>query len=201
MVDAVATAQPRVVLDVASGPGSVVRELRRRGVSHVVALDVSEAMLRQGVANAARDDALGHVAFVVGGAEQLPFADGEFAAVTFTYLLRYVSDPAAVLRELGRVVRPGGVMASLEFAVPPRAWWYFWWVGYTRLVLPVAAFATGGPAWWRAGRFLGPSISAHYERYSLAWTLNAWRAAGFRDVTVRRMSLGGGVVISGVREG
>ncbi|HEY7931398.1 MAG TPA: class I SAM-dependent methyltransferase [Acidimicrobiales bacterium] len=200
MVDMVKPAKPGIVLDVASGPGAVTRELRRRGVPRVVALDVSEAMLRRGVANAAHDNAFEQVKFVVGGAEQLPFADGAFDALTFTYLLRYVSDPAAVLRELGRVVRPGGVMASLEFAVPPRAWWHLWWVGYTRLVLPVAAALTGGRAWWRAGRFLGPSISAHYDRYSLAWTLDAWRAAGFREVTVRRMSLGGGVVMSGVRE-
>ena len=51
----------------------------------------------------------------------LPFADGEFDALTFTYLLRYVDDPAATLRELARVVRPGGTIAGLEFARAARA--------------------------------------------------------------------------------
>ena len=56
----------------------------------------------------------------LGEAERLPFADGEFDALTFTYLLRYVDDPRATLRELVRVVRPGGRVATLEFGVPAR---------------------------------------------------------------------------------
>ena len=65
---------------------------------------------------------------VLGRAEELPFPDASFDALTVTYLLRYVDDPGATLRELARVVRPGGVVASLEFGVPPapygaRAWW------------------------------------------------------------------------------
>ena len=54
-------------------------------------------------------------------AEELPFADGEFDALTFTYLFRYVDDPAAAIRELARVVRPGGTIAGLEFARAARA--------------------------------------------------------------------------------
>ena len=56
---------------------------------------------------------------IEGEAEALPFADESFDALTFTYLLRYVDDPAATMRELARVVRPGGRVASLEFGVPP----------------------------------------------------------------------------------
>ena len=90
--------------------------------------------------------------------------------------------------------------ASLEFVVPPNPFWRFWWRVYTRLVLPIAG-AMAGRAWWRVGRFLGPSISRHYEAYPLAWTLDAWHAAGFIDVGVRVMSLGGGVVMWGRRDG
>jgi demethylmenaquinone methyltransferase / 2-methoxy-6-polyprenyl-1,4-benzoquinol methylase len=96
-------------------------------------------------------------------------------------------------------VKPGGTMASLEFCVPPSAWWRWWWTGYTRLVLPVAGLATGGPAWWRVGRFLGPSISGHYRRYPVDWTIKAWERAGFTDVRSRIMSLGGGLVMWGTR--
>jgi demethylmenaquinone methyltransferase/2-methoxy-6-polyprenyl-1,4-benzoquinol methylase len=114
-------------------------------------------------------------------------------------LLRYVAEPESTLAELARVVRPGGTVASLEFAVPPnRFWWAAWWL-YTRAVLPVAGAVLGGRAWLDVGRFLGPSISDHYRRYPVDWTVAAWQRAGITDVGVRRMSLGGGLVMWGRR--
>src|SRR5215208_4948202 len=102
------------VLDVACGTGAVTEELVRRG-HEVVGLDQNEGML------AVARRRVPAARFVAGEAERLPFADAEFDALTFTYLLRYVDDPLATLRELARVVRPGGRLASLEFAVPRRA--------------------------------------------------------------------------------
>ena len=129
----------------------------------------------------------------------MPFPDRTFDALTFTYLLRYVDDPKETLRELFRVVKPGGTVASLEFFVPPhRSWRALWWL-YTRLVLPVGGLITGGAEWFRVGRFLGPNISGHYRRYPLSWTVQAWREVGFEDVGVRVMSLGGGLVMWGTR--
>ena len=58
------------------------------------------------------------VELVEAAAESMPFADESFDHLTFTYLLRYVDDPGATLAEIARVVRPGGVVASLEFGVP-----------------------------------------------------------------------------------
>ena len=130
-----------------------------------------------------------------GGAERLPFPDASFDGLTFTYLLRYLADPAATLRELARVLKPGAAIASLEFSVPPSRFWRFWWWLYTRGVLPVAGYLTGGRAWGRVGQFLGPNITAHYERYPVEWTVRAWEAAGLVDVGVRWMSLGGGLVM------
>jgi len=103
------------------------------------------------------------------------------------------------MAELARVVKPGGPIASLEFAVPTAPWWQgAWWV-YTRAILPVAGLVTGGRPWFDVGRFLGPSISTHYRNYSVEWTVDAWRDAGIDDVGVRTMSLGGGVVMWGTR--
>ena len=59
--------------------------------------------------------------------------------------------------------------------------------------------ALAGREWYHVGRFLGPSISAHYDRYSDAWTIDAWERAGISDVGIRLMSLGGGVVMWGRR--
>ena len=189
------------VLDVATGTAGVSLMLTGRSNVTTTGLDVSVDMLRRGqrrVAGRSRDD---RIRLVLGRAEQLPFPDGTFDALTFTYLLRYVTDPAATLRELFRVVRPGGAIANLEFLVPGNPVWKAAWLGYTRAVLPAAGLLAGGREWAEVGRFLGPSITEHYRRYPLDWTISAWRAAGAEDVTVRRMSLGGGLVMWGRKAG
>ena len=145
------------VLDVATGTGAVAAELVRQRGATVVGLDQSEPMLREGVRRAERDGRAARTSFVLSRAESLPFADGTFDALTFTYLLRYVEDPAATLAELARVVKPAGMMASLEFHVPRRAWEPLWWV-YTRGVMPAVGRMVSRP-WFEVGRFLGPSIS------------------------------------------
>jgi demethylmenaquinone methyltransferase/2-methoxy-6-polyprenyl-1,4-benzoquinol methylase len=196
MVDRIVPAQPERVLDVAAGTAGVSIALARRTTSRVVGIDLTETMLRTGQVNVERAGLGPRVSLVAGRAEQLPFGSGTFDALTFTYLFRYVADPAATLRELVRVLRPGAPIASLEFLVPPNRFWRSWWWLYTRLGLPVVA-RLAGRDWFIVGRFLGPSISNHYRRYPVDWTVAAWTAAGIADVTVRKMSLGGGLVMSG----
>jgi demethylmenaquinone methyltransferase/2-methoxy-6-polyprenyl-1,4-benzoquinol methylase len=177
----------------------VTRRLAKKTSARIVGLDLSEDMLRQGQSNVRSAGLEERISLVLARGEQLPFANDTFDALTFTYLLRYVKDPAATLDELARVVKPGGPIASLEFAVPPApAWRVAWWF-YTRALLPVAGLLTGGSAWWRVGRFLGPSISKHYKKYSVPWTVLAWQHAGVDHVEYRRMSLGGGLVMWGYK--
>jgi len=190
-----------LILDVASGTAGVAMQLARRCGGRVVGVDLTEPMLGRGRRNVTAAGLAGRVCLVAGRAERLPFPDGTFDALTFTYLLRYVADPQATLAELARVVRPGGTMASLEFCVPRAAFWHSAWWLYTRLALPLAGLVTGGPGWLRVGRFLGPSISGHYRRYPVAWTVGAWQRAGFTEVGTRTMSLGGGLVMWGTRAG
>jgi demethylmenaquinone methyltransferase/2-methoxy-6-polyprenyl-1,4-benzoquinol methylase len=199
MVTHVADGSPSRILDVACGPAAVTCELANRTPASVIGLDLSVDMLAEGAANVARAGLADRVSMVLGRGEQLPFEDGSFDGLTFTYLLRYVADPAATIAELARVVRPGGPIASLEFAVPPNPGWQAAWWLYTRAVLPVAGLVTGGPAWFDVGRFLGPSISTHYRQYPIPWTLEAWERAGVGVVGHRSMSLGGGLVVWGVR--
>lgn len=198
MVDPVVQARPRRVLDVATGTAGVALVLAARTGAEVTGIDLTEEMVRRG-----RDRVAGagekRVRLVVGRAEQLPFDDASFDALTFTYLLRYVADPAATVRELARVVRPGGVVASLEFAVPPAPIWLPAWRLYTRIGLPAAGLVTGGREWAHVGRFLGPSIEEHYRRHPVAEHVAMWREAGLVDVRTRAMSLGGGLVMQGRR--
>jgi demethylmenaquinone methyltransferase / 2-methoxy-6-polyprenyl-1,4-benzoquinol methylase len=201
MVDQIVRAPGENVLDVASGTAGVAIQLARRTTARVVGVDLTEQMLRQGRANVSRAGLTGRIGLAAGRAEQLPFRDASFDALTFTYLLRYVDDPKATLAELARVVRPGGKVASLEFCVPPSPIWRAaWWV-YTRAVLPLGGLVSGGREWFVVGRFLGPNISRHYRRYSVSWTEQAWRDAGFTEVGSRLMSLGGGLVMWGTRSG
>jgi demethylmenaquinone methyltransferase/2-methoxy-6-polyprenyl-1,4-benzoquinol methylase len=162
-------------------------------------VDLTLEMLQRGARNVRAAGLSRRIALTVGRGEQLPFPDAAFDALTFTYLLRYVADPQATLGELARVVKPGGMVASLEFHVPPNPFWAACWRLYTRLLLPAAGWLTGGREWFEVGRFLGPSISGHYRRYPLAWHVEAWRNAGFVDVGTRVMSLGGGLVMWGTR--
>ena len=180
------------VLDVATGTGAVAHELLRQKKCTVVGLDQSPEMLVE-----ARRRLPDDITLVEGTAERLPFEDASFDALTFTYLLRYVSDPAAALRELARVVRPGGTIAALEFAVP-RGIWRPLWELYVRVGLPLAGRVIS-PGWAEVGDFLGPSIRNFYSEWPEARLLELWRAAGIADVSSRRLSLGGGIVTWGRR--
>jgi len=199
MVAHVTPGQPSLVLDVATGTAGVALQLAERCGGRVVGADLTFDMLLEGKRRVAARGVDDRIQLVAARGEQLPFPDMTFDALTFTYLLRYVSDPQATLVELARVVKPGGAVASLEFLVPPSRFWRSWWWLYTRLVLPVGGWLSGGPEWFEVGRFLGPNISRHYRRYPVDWTVEAWRRAGLVDVGVRRMSLGGGLVMWGRR--
>ena len=186
------------VADVASGTAAVAIELARAVPGRTVSgVDQSAEMLAAGRARVERAGLAARIELREGRAEALPFEDAEFDALTFTYLLRYVDDPGATMRELARVVQPGGVVAMLEFGLP-RGIWRPLWELYVRAGLPGAG-ALVSPAWRDVGRFLGPSIRGFYERYPLDAVLELWRAAGLTDVHARRLSLGGGVVIWGRR--
>jgi demethylmenaquinone methyltransferase / 2-methoxy-6-polyprenyl-1,4-benzoquinol methylase len=185
------------VLDVATGTGAVARELVAQKGCTVVGLDQSPEMLaagRERVGAAGLED---RIQLVEGSAEQLPFPDAAFDALTFTYLLRYVEDPAATLAELARVVRPGGTIAGLEFGLPRGVWRPLWEL-YVRVGLPLAGRVIS-PGWHEVGAFLGPSIRELHARLPLERQLDLWWAAGIEDLRARRLSLGGGYVVWGRR--
>ena len=177
------------VLDVATGTGLVAAELLRRGF-RVTGLDQSEEMLA-----IARRRLGGQTELVRASAESIPFPDATFDHVTFTYLLRYVDDPAATLAELTRVVRPGGTVASLEFGVPRGVVRPLWDL-YVGVGLPLAGRLLRN-GWDVVGGFLGGSIREFWLRYPPERQLELWRAASLQGVEVRRLSLGGGVVTWG----
>ena len=190
---------PGTILDVATGTAGVAIALAAATEARITGIDISDAMLERGRARVQKANLAGRISLEPARAEELPFPSGSFDAVSFTYLLRYVADPAATVGELARVIRPGGQMASLDFHVPPNVAWLAAWRAYTRLLLPVAGWLLGGNAWWDVGRFLGPNIEGHYRRWPLERIVDAWKAAGMVDVQCKVMSLGGGLVMWGTK--
>lgn len=198
LIDQVNPLPGQRVLDVATGTGLVAFALARRGCE-VVGLDQSQDML--GVARrhlSERPELARRVTFVQGEAEKLPFADGEFDALTFTYLLRYVDDRAATMRELARVVKPRARIGMVEFGVPESPPLRAAWRLHTRAGLPLIGRAVS-PAWFEVGRFLGPNIEELYAKEPDL--VGLWTRSGIDDVQQRRLSFGAGLVMWGVRSG
>jgi demethylmenaquinone methyltransferase / 2-methoxy-6-polyprenyl-1,4-benzoquinol methylase len=193
----IARFKPRRILDVATGTAGVAIALAHATGADIVGVDISQEMLEEGRKRVDKAELDQRIKLQQARAEELPFASGSFDAVSFSYLLRYVADPAATLGEMARVLRPSGGMAGLDFYVPPNLSWRLAWRVYTRLVMPASGFVLGGGAWWRAGRFLGPNIEHFYREWPEYRIFEAWREAGMVDVEHRVMSVGGGLVVWG----
>ena len=163
------------VLDVATGTGDLAVELKSRG-AEVVGLDFSERMLEL-----AREKAP-EVRFESGNALELPYADGEFDAVTVGFGARNFDDLRAGLSEMVRVARPGGRVVVLEITTPqrpPLSWFFRVW--FDRLVPALGRVAGDSDAYTylpsSVRRFPGPSdlagelATAGLER--VRWVLTA----------------------------
>ncbi len=198
LVDAIDPQPGMRILDVATGTGMVAFAHAARGAT-VVGLDQSEAMLAGAEARLERRTELhGRLSFMLGEAEAVPFADGEFDALTFTYLLRYVDDPAATMRELARVVKPAGRIGMVEFGVPGNPALRWLWKVHTRTGLPLLGRVVSRD-WYEVGRFLGPSIEQFHAAEPDLPAL--WRGAGIEHAEQRELSFGAGIVMTGVRDG
>jgi demethylmenaquinone methyltransferase / 2-methoxy-6-polyprenyl-1,4-benzoquinol methylase len=197
LVERVAVDAGAVVADVATGTAAVAIALARRYGCRVIGVDQSPEMLEGGRRRVEAAGLAGRIELRQGEAERLPLEDGSVDAITFTYLLRYVDDPAATLRELARPLRPGAVMASLDFCVPRGAWLPAW-RAWTRVGLPAGGMLAGD-GWAETGRFLGPSIEAFWRAHPLDELLDMWSAAGMVDLHAQVLSLGGAVIVRGRR--
>jgi demethylmenaquinone methyltransferase / 2-methoxy-6-polyprenyl-1,4-benzoquinol methylase len=155
-------------------------------------------MLATGRSRVSRARLDGRIELIEGRAEELPFEDATFDGVTSTYVLRYVDDVPAAVGELARVAKPGAPVGYLDFGVPPLPPARVAWEAYTRAGLPLAGRAIGH-GWLEVGRFLHGSIRSFGEQYPPAVLGEVFTQAGLTDVRVRRMSLGGGTVVTARR--
>jgi ubiquinone/menaquinone biosynthesis C-methylase UbiE len=112
------------VLDVATGTGMVCIEVAKRVGEHglVLGIDYSKPMLKQAAKKAKALD-LHNVNFILADAHNLPFLDNHFDAVTSCFTFAFLSDPQKAAKEMTRVVRAYGKVASVEWERPPLSFW------------------------------------------------------------------------------
>ncbi len=178
---AVAPEPGQRILDLAAGTGVSSAVLARSG-AEVVAADFSPGMLAEGER---RHGGIPNLTFVEADAENLPFDDDEFDAVTMSFGLRNVADPKRALRELLRVTKPGGRIVICEFSHPPGRVFNALYRFYNDRVLPIVAKAVSSNA--DAYDYLNESIRDWPDQPTLA----AWmREAGWTDIAHRDLSLG-----------
>jgi demethylmenaquinone methyltransferase / 2-methoxy-6-polyprenyl-1,4-benzoquinol methylase len=184
------------VLDLAGGTGDIAALLSRvvgdRG--RVVLTDINEAMLEVGRRRLEDKGVVGNVSYALVNAEALPFGDGLFDAVTIAFGLRNVTDKDAALREMCRVLRPGGRASILEFsevrAEPLKMAYDAWSFGMLPLLGKLIADDED------SYRYLAESIRKHPPQEELAAMM---REAGFDDVRYRNLSGGIVAIHSGAR--
>ena len=186
------------VLDVACGTGAVAVELVRQKGCSVVGVDQSPEMLDEARRRLALAAETSRVRLVQASAQELPFENASFDGLTAAYLLRYLDDLPAGLRELARVLRPGATAALLDFGVPPTPLGRVAWDVWVDFGLPLAGRAISS-GWHEVGRFLGGSIRDFDKRWPVPNLVAALRDAGFEDVEAARLSLGGCTVLWGRR--
>ncbi|GII98789.1 demethylmenaquinone methyltransferase [Sediminihabitans luteus] len=175
-VDAVAALPGERVLDLAAGTGTSSEPFADDGVE-VVPCDFSIGMLREGKRR--RPD----LPFVAGDATHLPFADESFDAVTISFGLRNVVDTSAALREMLRVVRPGGRVVICEFSQPTWKPFRTVYTGYLMRLLPrVAGLVTKDPGSYD---YLAESIRSWPDQPALAHLMidAGWDSVAYRNVT------------------
>jgi demethylmenaquinone methyltransferase/2-methoxy-6-polyprenyl-1,4-benzoquinol methylase len=198
LVSQMALRPGNLVLDVCTGTAGVAMEIADHHNGQIVGLDVSHLMLEAGLRAVEKKSLDGRVQLIQGRAEHLPFPDETFDTVVFTYLLRYVRDPDATIRELSRVLKPGGELLSLEFGIPEALWVRAIWEIYNRVVMPVMTIPVSR-GWHRMGRFLGPSISDFCQRCPVERIATIWRESGIPLVETRPLLKGVAIVMWGMK--
>lgn len=180
VIDAVAPLPGERILDLAAGTGTSSQPFADRGAV-VVPCDFSLGMLQVG------KRAKPQLPFTAGDGTKLPFADATFDAVTISFGLRNIVDPAAGLAEMRRVTKPGGRIVVCEFSHPTNKAFRTVYIEYLMKALPAVARAVSSSP--DAYVYLAESIRAWPDQQGLADVIHG---AGWRNCEIRNLS--GGIV-------
>ena len=183
------------LLDGATGTGDMAISLARRfDDRHVTGVDFSRGMVRIGQAKVQRRGLDSRIDLLVGDLTALPLDENRFAGATVAFGIRNVQRRQDALKEMPRVLKPGGRLLILEFAMPTWPVFGFVYRFYFRHCMPAAA-ALFGLA--RTYRYLFESVNSFASRKEFVETM---QGAGFGDVTATPYTLGTVILYSGVAE-
>ncbi len=186
LVAAVRRQSPHDILDLATGSGDVAFALSRSlpRTAKITGMDFCQPMLDEAIVKQRTGGRSLNVVFLQGDGMALPLADATFDAVTVSFGLRNMADRLQALREMHRVLRPGGRLYVLEFS-QPQSWFRPLYYFYTKRILPVfAGLVTGDRA---AYDYLNASIERYPDYEAMSAEI---RQAGFASVSVNRMTFG-----------
>jgi demethylmenaquinone methyltransferase/2-methoxy-6-polyprenyl-1,4-benzoquinol methylase len=177
------------ILDIAGGTGDLAREFAKKvgNTGAVVLADINEKMLEQGRERLLNEGIVGNVTYVQADAEKLPFPDNHFDCITIAFGLRNVTDKAAALKSMYRVLKPGGKLLVLEFSKPVLPLLNTIYDKYSFHVIPKLGAWICNDA--ESYQYLVESIRMHPDQETLK---NMLGAAGFEDAEY--FNLTGGIV-------
>jgi demethylmenaquinone methyltransferase / 2-methoxy-6-polyprenyl-1,4-benzoquinol methylase len=173
------------VLDLCSGTADLAIAAARAGAVNVTVYDFSPEMMRVGKKKAEADGLLSRIKFVCGDAHHIGYNDGIFDVVLIGFGLRNLTDRELGLREMHRVLKPGGRLVCLEFSTPVWPWFRLLYNLYSRFIIPVAGSIIASSR--EAYEYLPDSI----KKFPLPEALAAiMRQAGFKNVNYTRLTNG-----------
>ena len=175
------------VLDIAGGTGDLTRAFSRLvgDTGQVVLADINASMLKVGRDKLLDTGAAGNIRFVQANAESLPFPDHHFDLVTIAFGLRNVTDKDKALRDMTRILKPGGRLLVLEFSKPTNPLMSRMYDAYSFTALPLMGRLIAGDS--DSYRYLAESIRMHPDQETLK---SMMEAAGLHEVTYHNMTSG-----------
>jgi len=183
-----------VVLDVCCGTGDLAFSLARNAKAEILGADFSHSMLIRARAKALRVNGVARMAFLEADALRLPFADGSFDLITTAFGFRNLANYEDGLREMLRLLNPGGTLAILEFSEPPRGLLGDMYRFYCQKVLPKIGGLISGDA--DAYAYLPKSVARFFRPEELAALM---KQVGYVSVRYHLMTFGSVALHVGVR--
>jgi demethylmenaquinone methyltransferase/2-methoxy-6-polyprenyl-1,4-benzoquinol methylase len=184
-IRSISVPKPNQILDVATGTADMAIGCIALGPDHVTGVDVSKGMLEIGRKKIAERGLTARITLVEAACESLPFSDGSFDAALVAFGVRNFRDPELGLREILRVLNPGGKLAVLEFSLPRQNWLRAAYRFYFHRIVPAIG------KWFSrdlsAYRYLPDSVEAFPKGEAFVAMMNR---AGFENPDYKPLSAG-----------